>query len=182
MNLHIYSNWAHQTSKMHLTKRILVAAFLIVANTGSIVAQESPSPQKQSSESATKYRGHTELLQDLLAMSDNELTELRTTIERIENMSSEEKDELRQRIHKINKMNPDRVGKLRKKYKDIPPETRKAMRKRWSKLTREERIAWRKKLKTLSPKERQKALEEAKLLPPSFKKKGPKKEIIQGGE
>lgn len=111
-------------------------------------------------------RGHeTRMLQHLLKMEQAELTELRQTIERIENMSPEEKEHMRQRIGKLQDMPPERIDAMRKRFEAIPEETREAMREKWLSQTPEERQEWREKLRDMSHEERTKVFEEEGFLP-----------------
>ncbi|MGJ8640292.1 MAG: DUF3106 domain-containing protein [Opitutaceae bacterium] len=136
----------------------------------------------KSSEADGKHSGQeTRLLQHLLEMNNEELSNLRLTIERIEKMTPEEKNVLRGRIGKMRKMDPRRVDEMREKYQSIPEETRKAMRERWTSMSREEREAWRDKLAEMTPEEREAIFEKEGFMPMHRKKdKGDKKKDRDG--
>jgi hypothetical protein len=107
----------------------------------------------------------TRLLQHLLEMDNDELANLRATVERIEKMPKEERDLLKSRIGKLKQMTPERIEAMHEKYRAIPEETREAMRSRWMKMSTEERSEWRQKLRSMSPVDRSAVFEKEGFLP-----------------
>ena len=99
----------------------------------------------------------------MLQMDKRELTRLRKTIERIENMSPKEKARLRTRISAIP---PEKISAIRRNFGKIPREQREAMHNRWTEMSLEERDELRAKLRQMTPEERLAFLRE-KGLPPS---------------
>ncbi len=159
---------------MKTTTLIASLCCLLIAAT-SAVGQDTNKAQPDA-----KHRGapggETRLLQHLLQMDDQELANLRQTVERIEKMTPEEKAQLRERIGKFHKMPPEKVAAMRKKYESIPKEQRAAMRKRWMEMSPEERAEWREKLRNMSHAERTAIFEEQGFMapPPHKDKTGPR--------
>lgn len=146
----------------HLLLSVL-CSILLTTTSGVCQAARSPqASQKQPDNSHTETR----LLQQLLKMEDQQLANLRQTIEHIEQMTPEEKAQMRGRIGTIRKMPPEKVAAMRKQYKDIPKEEREAMRDRWLQMSPEARAEWREKLRSMSREERQAAFKEQGFLPP----------------
>lgn len=119
-----------------------------------------------------KSRGNqvSRMLQNLLKMTDADLSALRQTIERIESMDTEEKERMRGRIGKLEQMPPGRVDALRERFKSIDPETRAAMRKRWMEMMPEIQRDWRDRLQNMTPEERAEVFELEGFLPASGKR------------
>ncbi|MBL6919964.1 MAG: DUF3106 domain-containing protein [Puniceicoccaceae bacterium] len=122
-------------------------------------------PPKDSKGLPEGSQGETRMLQQLLKMKPADLTDLRQTIERIEQMTSEEKEKLRKRVGELNQMRPERVKAMRERFESIPRERREAMRQRWLELPPEERQEWHQKLHAMSPEQRQEVLDEQGFLP-----------------
>ena len=132
-------------------------------------------PPKDSKGLPEDSQGETRMLQQLLKMKPADLTDLRQTIERIEQMTSDEKEKLRKRVGELNQMRPDRVKAMRERFKSIPRENREAMRQRWLNLPPEERQEWHQKLRAMDLEERQKVLNEQGFLPTPGKARKSKK-------
>ena len=146
----------------HLLLSVL-CSILLTTTSGMCQAATSP---KASPRQPNNSRTETRLLQQLLKMEDQQLVNLRQTIEHIEQMTPEEKVEMRGRIGTIRKMPPEKVAAMRKQYKDIPKEQREAMRDRWLQMSPEARAEWRDKLRSMSREARQAAFREQGFLPP----------------
>lgn len=163
----------------------LIASFccLLIAVT-SAVGQDAPRGARPEGTQQRGSGGETRILQHLLQMNDQELVNLRQTIERIEKMSPKEKAQLRERIGKIHNMPPEKIDAMRKKFKAIPKEQREAMRERWMGLSPEERAEWREKLRNMPPEERKTVFEEQGFMapPPHKNKKGPHLKRPEGRE
>ena len=112
----------------------------------------------------------TPMLQNLLKMTDKDLSALRQTIERIESMDAEEKERMRARIGKLEQMPPERVDALRERFKAMDPETRAAMRKRWMEMMPEIQRDWRDRLRNMTPEERAEVFEKHGILPTPSKR------------
>jgi hypothetical protein len=161
---------------MKTTTLITSLCCILIAVT-SAVGQEDRATARPEAPQQRGAGGETRILQHLLQMDDQELVNLRQTIERIEKMPPEEKEKLRERIGKIDKMPPEQVDAMRKKYESIPNEQREAMRERWMGMSAEERTQWREKLRNMSHEERAAVFEEQGFMAPRPKhdKKGPRK-------
>jgi hypothetical protein len=152
---------------------ILLGCLLLAASCGWC---QDASTAQPGNHQRNRPGAETRLLQQLLHMEDQQLTNLRQTIERIEQMTPEEKAQLRGRIGTIRKMPPEKVDAMRKQYKAIPKEQRQAMRQRWLELSPEQRAEWRGKLRDMSHEERTAAFQQQGFLPPPphRDKKGPR--------
>ena len=132
----------------------------------------SQSPQK--SEPTRRENQETRMLYNLLKMTKEDLSALRKTIERIENMDVKEKEHMRERIGKLERMPPERVNALRERLKAIDPETRAVMRKRWMEMVPEVQRDWRDRLRNMTLEERAEVFKEHGILPtPSKQANGP---------
>ena len=158
---------------------LLLSAVMIVSS--SFAQDTAPNKperptQRQGGGHGAKGGGESRLLQHLLQMDDEQLSNIRQTVERIEKMPPEERKKMRERIGKMQEMPPEKVEAMREKFKAIPPEQRDAMRQRWMDMPHEERMEWRNKLKNMSPEERKAAFEDEGFLapPPNRDKKGPR--------
>ena len=145
---------------VHLT---LLCGLLLATSCG--LCQDASSAQPGTHE-RRRAGAETRLLQQLLHMEDQQLANLRQTVERIEQMTPEEKAQLRGHIGTIRKMPPETVDAMRKQYQAIPKEQRQAMRQRWLQMSAEERAEWRRKLRDMSPVERNAAFKQQGFLPP----------------
>jgi len=166
----------------------LLLSALITAS--SSFAQDAPSerpdrprqPQGESpQQNRTKVGGESRLLQHLLEMDDQQLSNIRQTIERIEKMPPEERQKMREHIGKMRNMPPEKVEAMRERFKAIPQEKREAMRERWMNMTPEERMEWRDKLKDMSPEDRKALFEEQGFLAPR-QNRAPKGPRISNGK
>lgn len=157
------------------TTTLIAALCCLLITATSAVGQDANGAERPDAPQQRSSDGETRLLQHLLKMNDQELVNLRQTIERIEKMPPEEKAQLRERIGKFHKMPPEKIDAMRKKYETIPKEQRNAMRERWMKMSPEERTEWRKKLKEMSREERKAIFEEQGFMapPPHKGNKGP---------
>jgi len=135
--------------------------FLIYLTAAITLLAETPQAERGPDGSAREAR----MLGHLLQMQPEELSALRTTIERIENMSPEEKALLRQKIQKLDRMPPEKARAMHERFKKIDPEVRKNMRKRWLEMAPEARREWRQKLRDMSPEERAEVFEKEGFLP-----------------
>ena len=119
-----------------------------------------------------RSRGNQEIrmLQNMLKMTDADLSALRKTIERIESMDTKEKERMRGRIGELEQMPPERVDALRERFKAIDPETRAAMRKRWMQMEPEIQRDWRDRLRNMTPEERVDILKKHGILPTPSKR------------
>jgi hypothetical protein len=145
----------------------IITTFCCLLSTASfLLAEDVEKAISQEPESIIQAGKETRILHRLLEMDNEELTQLRQTIERIEKMSPEEKDQLRTRISAIQQMAPDRVDRLREKFKAIPLEQRNEMHARWMEMGPEEHAELHAKLKSMTLEERQAFLEEKGFLPP----------------
>ena len=140
-----------------------------------LCAQPLCSQSAQQLEPRSRGNQESRILQNLLNMTDAELSALRQTIERIESMDAEEKERMRGRIGKLEQMPPERVDALRERFRAIDPETRTTMRHRWMEMSPEVQRDWRDKLRNMTPEERAEVFEEEGFLPAFGKRpKGPK--------
>ena len=134
---------------------------------GFLLAEDAEEAITEQPEDLIRASKETRILHRLLEMDDEELAQLRQTIDRIEKMSPEEKDELRNRIGAIHRMSPGKVDRLREKFKAIPKEQREAMRTRWMEMGPEEHAELHSRLKSMTAEERMALLKEKGfLLPP----------------
>ena len=155
------------------THRLLSLLCCMLLTATSSVCPAATSPQA-TPEQPDKPHTETRLLQQLLQMEDQQLTNLRQTIEHIEQMTPEAKAQMRGRIGTIRKMPPEKVAAMRKQYKDLPKEQRQAMHDRWLQMSPDARAEWREKLRSMSREERQAVLKAQGFLPPHRDKKGPR--------
>ena len=142
----------------------LFCCFFCVA--GFLLAEDAEETIAEQPEDAIRASKETRVLHRLLEMDDEELTQLRQTIDRIEKMSPEEKDELRKRIGAIHRMPPGKVDRLRKRFRAIPKEQRDAMHARWMEMSPEEHLELRSRLESMTIEERTALLKEKGFLPP----------------
>lgn len=164
------------------TTTLIASLCCVLITATSAVGQDDTRGTRPEAPQQRGGGGETRILQHLLQMNDEELVNLRRTVERIEKMSPEEKAQLRERIGKIHKMPAGKVDEMRKKFEAIPQEQREAMRKRWMEMSPEERTEWREKLKKMSPEERKTVFEEQGFVapPPHKIKKGPRSNRPEG--
>ncbi len=111
-------------------------------------------PSTKDDKSASPEIKKMYMLEKLLDMPPEKLTELKQSIERIEAMSLEEKDALRKRISKFKKIDPAKQNEMRKAFENIPPQEREKLRKHWKDLTPEQRQAEATLIKNMTPAER----------------------------
>lgn len=159
---------------MKTTRLIASLCCLLIVATNA-VGQDARNTRPEGAPQQRGSGGETRILQHLLQMNDEQLVNLRQTIERIEKMSPEEKTQLREHIGRIHKMSPGKVDEMRKKFEAIPQEQREAMRERWMGLSPEERAEWREKLRSMPPEERKAVFQEQGFMAPRphKNKKGP---------
>ena len=95
-------------------------------------------------------------LEKLLKMSPEELTEMRMTLRKIEQMPLTEKAQLLTRIRKFKKMQREKQESMKKAVQNMLPEHRTAMTDYWDSMSQEEGQEMRKLVNKMSPEERDK--------------------------
>lgn len=158
----------------HLKTVSLVALSLLLSLSGFAQVSGSDTVRQGIERKAPTGKGgnnQSRMLQHLLEMDDAQLSELRTTIERIQGMSPEEKTAMKQHLKTLNKMPREEVDAMRERFEAIPKEKRDEMRQRWQDMSPEERRALREKLRSLPPEERHEFMKESGIMPP--RPKGP---------
>ena len=149
-------------------KTLIPILFLLCALPLWSQSTQQPEPRSRGNQASR-------ILQNLLKMTDADLSALRQTIERIESMDAEEKERMRGRIWKLEQMPAEQIDSLRERFRAIDPETRTAMRYRWMEMSQEVQRDWRDKLRNMTPEERAEVFEQEGFLPASGKRpKGPK--------
>ncbi|MFP4674055.1 MAG: DUF3106 domain-containing protein [Opitutales bacterium] len=114
------------------------------------------------------------MLDHLLSMEQEELAELRKTIERIEKMSPKEKKALKKRLARLREMDPEQIRAHRERFKAIPESARKEFKQKWHDMTPEERRKWHEKWHDMSAEEHRKHFKKHR--PNALNHKGEKKQ------
>lgn len=114
------------------------------------VDQPAPSDQEELGLPGDRKRmREMALLDRLLSMLPEQLTHLRQTIERVENMSAEERKEIRRNVRHFRHLPPRERSQMFRNWEELSEKKRTLLQQHWEALSHEERRARRMELKGL---------------------------------